>query len=157
MVSPLNNWNLSKAAGESMERSFVRVMYTQFGLEATHENEIDKKKLDLNITCDADVKFLTAPYPSSPTPAGLTAHTHLTLDVANVTKYPANTLIFMVVDYRKAGVETCGLFWISAGKVVEIMEQQPKRVYSRSFRSNSDKVLKVAISRKSALRCCFRV
>ena len=154
-VNPLNTWALSKTLGESMEASFVRVMYEQIGVVATKANGVDKKNIDLRFDCASDVKYLLSPYPRNPTPAGLTPETHVTLDVANINKYPSDTIIWMVVDYRGAGVKTCGLFWTTAGKVQTLMELFPKRVYSRSARTFSDKVLKVAVSTEELASVLF--
>ena len=117
---------------------------------------VNVKNPDLRGESLLDVKILKSPYPSSPTPAGLSAEEHLTLDYANVMgDYPPHTLLVLVVDYTAAGVQTKGLHFITAGQVQEIVKNNPKRVYSRSARSTKDKIKKVAISTKECGRIAF--
>lgn len=146
MSSPLNNWALSKAVGESMERGFASTMFEFTGLVTTKENDVDKRKPDLAINVDVDIKFLQSAYPSTPTPAGLPNSKHCTLDVSNIERYSPATMLFLVVDYRGSGLDTCGVYLIAAGKVQKLMQDFPGRIYRRSGRTTSDKIVKVAIS-----------
>ena len=102
------------------------------------------------------MKYLTTPYPPcKATPSGLDFREHLTLDVSNINDYPNNTLLLLVVDYTKKDVPVKGIFIISSDRVKEIMAQTPGRVYKRSERTKSDKVLKVGISIRECGRIAF--
>lgn len=150
-----NSWSEAKAVGRSAEDALIRALAAHVGLDLIRNNAENVKALDARLDCLVDVKFLGTPYPSSPTPSGLRRDEHLTLDVANIEKYPDSTMLFMVVDYRASDVDTAGLFIISAGKVRAIMAQNPKRVYSRSSRSTKDKMRKIGISTEECAVLAF--
>lgn len=141
-----NSWKEAKSVGRSAEMALIQALSKHVGLDLIRNNAENVKAEDARLDCYVDVKFLETPYPSSPTPSGLSRNEHLTLDVANIEKYPDSTLLFMIVDYRASDVDTAGLYLISAGKVRSIMTENPKRLYSRSSRSLKDKIRKVGIS-----------
>jgi hypothetical protein len=147
-ASELNAWTPALAEGKRAEYAFGMLLLKHMGINVTPNNIENQRAVDFRGDFVGDVKFLRSPYPSSPTPAGLPREEHLTLDVANVDKYPDHTLIIMCVDYTSAGLETQGLYFITAGKVREIIAKNPKRVYKRSQRTQKDKVLKIGISSK---------
>ena len=147
MPSPLNSWSQSRSFGSLVEQAFREIMEESLGLVFVAANEEDVKAVDLKRSGNVvDLKCLQSPYPRTPTPAKLTAETHLTLDHANLVKYEPSTEIWMVVDYRDAGVPTAGIYMISAGKVLEILEANPSRKYKRSSRTSMDKEIKIAVS-----------
>ncbi len=148
MASPLNSWSASVKAGATAEVRMIDALEEHLGwIFVKHPNGTD---IDLVGGGILDIKALRCPYPSSPTPSGLTPATHLTLDYANVFKYSDSALIVMAVDYTAAEVPTKGVYYISAGRVKEIIQEHPGRVYSRSSRSRQDKVKKIGISTDDA-------
>lgn len=164
-TNPLDRWEVSIEAGNAGENKVARILTDRLGWVVQRNNLEDPKAEDLLITIPAtcatftlDVKWLSSPYPSSPTPARLHAAEHLTLDVSNVEKYPPGTVIMCVVDYTQAGEKaqpTKGVFCITAGRVQTIMAHQPYRMYSRSQRTMKDKVRKVAVSIKECKVLCI--
>ena len=144
--SPLNQWDLALTEGKLAELAFAVLLGKHMGIKVTSNNTEDVKAVDCRGEFQADVKILKAPYPAQKTPSGLDKSEHVTLDVANINKYADDVAIQMIVDYTEAGVPTAGWYWITAGRVREIMSLHPERVYSRSSRSMKDKVVKVGIS-----------
>lgn len=153
--SPLNAWSASVVAGARMEEAFRASLAERLGITIVKNNAADVRASDFRLECEVDVKYLQSPYPSDPTPANLSPATHLTLDVANITKYSPSTIIFMVVDYTERGVDTKGVYFVTAGRVAEIMESMPERVYRRSSRTHKDKIVKVGISVNETLTFAF--
>ena len=153
MSNPLDRWEASIEAGKSAEAAILITFFQHLGLDL-HDNTKDNvKNPDLRGECLLDSKILKSPYPAAKTPAGLEAGEHLTLDYINVMEdYPPNTMIVMTVDYTASGVPTKGLYFITAGRVREIVKQNPKRVYMRSNRTAKDKSKKIGISTKECGR-----
>lgn len=144
--SPLNQWDLALTEGKLAELAFAILLEKHLGIRVSPNNTENVKAVDCRGEFLADVKILKSPYPSQKTPSGLDKSEHITLDVANVDKYADDVAIQMIVDYTAAGVQTAGWYWITAGRVREIMAKHPERVYSRSARTAKDKSVKVGIS-----------
>lgn len=144
--SPLNNWKSSISEGKLAELAFADLLLKHMGIKLGENNAENVRAEDYSGVFIADLKYLKKPYPSSPTPSGLTRDEHATLDHANILKYDDNVLIIMVVDYTGDDSDTKGLFFITAGKVKELLLENPKLKYSRSSRSHADKVVKIGVS-----------
>lgn len=151
MTSELNQWDKALAEGKLAEAAFGIMLFKHLGIKVSANNAVNVKAVDCACEFIADVKVLQSPYPSAKTPSGLDKDEHLTLDVANIDKYHEDTLLCMVVDYTKGGVETSGFYLITVRRVREIMKAHPERVYTRSARSSKDKSVKVGISTNE---CC---
>ena len=143
--SPLNHWEAALDAGLHGEARALVLFNQHMGLLLEANNLEVVTAIDLHGEIHIDMKVLRRPYPSPISPAGLTAEEHVTLDFASINKYPDNLSIFCVVDYRPKH-PTAGVFYITAGRVKEILSEHPERKYSRSARGWKDKVLKVGIS-----------
>jgi hypothetical protein len=123
---------------------------------------VNKRAIDLTATTGGlkpkvfplEAKYLTSAYPSSPTPSGLQAAEHLTLDVVNIESYSDDTVIMMVTDYTPKH-DTKGVFCVTAGNVQRILKAMPNRAYSRSQRTMKDKIRKVGISTEDCTLLIF--
>ena len=146
MSSPLNKWEASVVDGRLGELAVIHAFLANMGITLVDNAQEQHKNPDLAGKLLAEIKILKSPYPSSPTPSNLMRENHLTLDVSNVDDYPPETMIIMAVDYTEAGLHTKGLYYILAGMVQQLMDKQPKRIYSRSYRGDKDKTLKVGVS-----------
>ena len=155
MSNPLDRWEASIKAGKATEAAIAITFYTHLGMVCEDNTRERVKNPDLKGSCTLDAKLALSPYPSSPTPAGLTSAEHVTLDQSNLADYPADTTIWVVVDYTAAGIQTKGLYYIKAGVAREIIKNNPKRCYSRSSRTAKDKVAKCAISTREMGRHAF--
>jgi hypothetical protein len=153
MSNPLDRWEASIEAGNAAEAALILMFARHLGI-TLHPNAVDNpKNPDLRGEFLLDSKVLKSPYPSSPTPAGLTQEEHITLDYSNVMEdYPPDTVLAITVDYTGSGVQTKGFYLIPVFMVREIVKNNPNRVYSRSQRSSKDKSKKVAISTKECAR-----
>jgi len=155
MSNPLDRWEASIEAGKTAEAAIAITFYLHLGMVCEDNTKERLKNPDLRGNTCFDVKILKSPYPKEITPAGLKQGEHLTLDASNVEDYPDTTMLLMIVDYTGTGVQTKGLYYITAGRVKEILKLNHKRLYSRSQRSAKDKVRKIGISTKECGRIAF--
>lgn len=138
-----NLWQFSKNRGAVVEDYVLQRLFPSIGLKCTKNNGEDVKEIDLMIEgVPLEVKTAFTPYPKTPTPAKLTAEEHLTLDAANIAKYPREALLLFLVRYDDKP-KVC---FISAGRVKDIVANIPYRIYTRSGRSLKDKRKKIGIA-----------
>lgn len=149
--SRLNKWKLSTKVGGKVEQIVCEAL-NSLGNDFVLNNITDVKEVDLTDgQMTVEVKTAFTPYPRGKknlTPAGLTSENHLTLDKANIKKYDGIVLIVFAVVYP----EVSGLYVIPAGKVKQILLDEPWREYTRSNRSFKDKSVKVGISLEECQR-----
>ena len=155
MSNPLDRWEASIEAGHSAEAAIILTFHQFLGISLYSNTKENVKNPDLRGEVLLEHKILKSSYPKPITPAGLPQAEHLTLDYSNVMNYPPNTMIVMTVDYTRDGLPTKGLYFITAGRVHEIIAQNPERIYLRSQRSAKDKSKKVGISTKECGRVAF--
>ena len=146
MASELNRWEKSLPEGKLAEAAFALLMGRHMGINVVSNNTENIKAEDCRCDFIAEIKVLRSPYPRQRTPAGLDSSKHITLDQANIDKYHDNTLLALIVDYTEQGVDTEGLYCITAKQVRQIVKDNPDRVYSRSARTVKDKSVKIGIS-----------
>ena len=155
MTNPLDHWEASIRAGKAAEAAIAITFFSHLGMVCQDNTLENVKNTDLRGNSLLEVKILKSPYPAAKSPAGLSPEEHLTLDSINVESYAPHTLIVMVVDYTASGVQTKGLYYITAGQVQALVKSNPKLAYSRSSRTQKDKVAKIAISTKNCGRIAF--
>lgn len=138
-----NLWQFSKGRGAAAEDYVLQRLFPSIGLKCTKNNRQDVKEIDLMLEgVPLDVKTAFTPYPKTPTPAKLTAEEHLTLDAANIAKYPREVLLLFLVRYD----DKPRVCFISAGRVKDIVANTPYRTYMRSGRSFKDKQKKIGVA-----------
>lgn len=138
----MNKWSETFQRGRKTEEFVKQDLFPSVGVNCVLNNKIDQTSIDMKIgTIPVEVKTAFTPYPSSPTPAGLSAEEHLTLDYSNIEKYDDNVRILFIVRYKEPRV--C---WILTKKVKQIIQDNPQRVYLRSGRTFKDKYKKIGIA-----------
>lgn len=155
MTNELNQWEKALPEGKLAEAAFAILMQRHMGMTVIPNNTENVRTEDCKVEFVADVKVLQAPYPSQRTPAGLDKDEHLTFDLANIDKYPDNTVLAIIADYSAAGTLTEGFYFIPVKRVREIIKEHPERVYTRSARTNRDKSVKVGISTRECSQIRF--
>jgi len=140
-----------------MERKVMAALQKYKGWDVQQNNDVNVRAVDLIVTVPGkepfhlEIKHLQAPYSdkSFRTPAGLKPREHLTVDIANLEKYPDETWIMCVVNYTqhpRYPQPTKGVYVVSAKLMKDILARAPGREYNRSTRSTKDKVRKIGIS-----------
>lgn len=155
MANALDRWEASIKAGRTTEAAISLTFYKHLGWICEDNTQERVKNPDLRGTSVLEAKLALSPYPSSPTPAGLTSEEHITLDQSNLFDYADDTTIWVVVDYTGSGHKTKGLYYIKAADAKRIIRENPKRCYTRSARTAKDKVAKCALSTKEMGRMAF--
>lgn len=160
-----NSWDISKPIGLLVEAVVLDVLNRMPGSRIwIKNNEKDKRAPDIRIKDYeqyGDVKCAFTPYPTNKTvmakngltPAGLTVHEHITLDMKDIEKYCDINLVYFIAlaNYEQT---PAGIYCIHASTVKKIVESNPERKYTRSTRSFKDKIAKagIAVSECSSLK-----
>lgn len=138
----MNKWTETIQRGQKVEAFVKQELLPSVGISCILNNQVKKTDIDLRIGAVLiEIKTAFTPYPCEITPSGLNTSEHLTLDYANIEKYDDDVKILFLVRYNNPRV--C---WIRAGKVKEIIRNNPKRIYSRSGRTFKDKRKKIGIA-----------
>jgi hypothetical protein len=158
-MNQLNIWANSKKVGQQLEELILAGLNKNSmdtGTEAgkwIKNNTKSKTDIDIKLhgkKIYGDVKSAFTPYPSTPTPSKLSNAEHITIDLKDVDKYKdLNVTLYIVVcnyPYLDKKNNGFGIYKIHSKDCWDILCKNPQRQYSRSFRSNKDKIAKVGFS-----------